>query len=42
VEIVEKLSPSNGPDARADVNAVTVLTTNSVADIAFLDRNNAM
>jgi hypothetical protein len=42
VEIVQKLSPSNGPDARADVNAATVLTANSVADNAFLGINNTM
>jgi hypothetical protein len=39
---LEKESQSNGPDAHADVSATTILTANSVADIAFFDKNNVM
>jgi hypothetical protein len=39
---LEEESQSNRPDAHADVSATTILTANSVADIAFLDKNNVI
>jgi hypothetical protein len=37
-DFLEKESQLNGPD----VNSTKILTENSVADVAFLDKNNAM